>query len=125
MVVLGGMGNISGTIISATLITYVNIQLQTILTGDLAVLKDIIYALILVLIIIYNNAPALKTFRERYNLKQFVNRIIAGRHNTGDDEARWDVVPTKINMDEILSVDVKVTESTVKPDHPDRKEEDN
>ena len=125
MVVLGGMGNISGTIISAALITYVNIQLQTILTGDLAVLKDIIYALILVLIIIYNNAPALKTFRERYNIKQFINRIMAGRRHSGDDEARWDVVPTKIDMDEILSVDVKVTESTVKPDQPDRKENDN
>ena len=24
-----------------------------------------------------------------------------------DDEAKWDVVPTKISMDEILSVDMK------------------
>jgi len=122
MVVLGGMGNVSGAIVSATLITYVNTQLQTILTGDLAVLKDIIYALILVLIIIYNNAPALKGFRERYNLKKLIAKLMSLKHHNGDeDNARWDVIPTKINMDELLSVDVKVTESTLKPD----KKEDN
>ena len=58
MVVLGGMGNITGGIVSATVITVLNEKLTTILTGDLAVFKNIIYALILVLIVIYNNAPA-------------------------------------------------------------------
>ena len=120
MVVLGGMGNISGAIISATVITYINTQLQTVLTGDLAVLKDIIYALILVIIIIYNNAPALKTVREKYNLKAIISRFAAKAHHTGEDDARWDVVPTKIDMDEILSVDVKVVESTMKPDKEDQ-----
>ena len=52
MVVLGSMASVNGVIISATVITYLNIQLQTILVGDLAVLKDIIYSLILILIII-------------------------------------------------------------------------
>ena len=120
MVVLGGMGNISGAIISATVITYINTQLQTVLTGDLAVLKDIIYALILVIIIIYNNAPALKTVREKYNLKAIISRFAAKAHHTGEDDARWDVVPTKIDMNEILSVDVKVVESTMKPDKEDQ-----
>lgn len=117
MVVIGGMGNIGGSIISATLITYVNTQLQTILTGDLAVLKDIIYALILVLIIIYNNTPALKSFRDRYNVRKLISYIVAKAHRKNEnDEARWDVIPTKIEMNEILSVDMKVVESTMEPD---------
>lgn len=53
MVVLGGMGNITGTLLSATLITYLNVRLTTVLTGELAVLKDLLYALVLVLIVIY------------------------------------------------------------------------
>ena len=64
MVVLGGMGSINGSIIAATLITYLNTKLATILTGDLAVLQNLLYALILILIVIYNNAPALKAFRD-------------------------------------------------------------
>ena len=60
MVVLGGMGSINGAILSATLITILNEKLRTVLTGDLAVLKDLLYALILIVIVIYNNAPALK-----------------------------------------------------------------
>ncbi len=118
MVVLGGMGNISGAIISATLITFLNTELQSVLTGDLAVLKDIIYALILILVIIYNNAHIFKNIREKYNLKKLLAKILPKKDASyvGDDEARWDVVPTKITMDEILSVDIKVQESTLKPD---------
>ena len=122
MVVIGGMGSISGSIIAATVITFINTQLQTVLTGNLAVLKDIIYALILVLIVIYNNAPSLKLFREKYNLKNLIKKI-RKKHDPSyvhDDDARWDVVPTKIDMDEILSVDIKVTESTVKPDKEEK-----
>ena len=47
MVVLGGMGSINGSIIAATLITFLDVKLQTILTGDLAVLQDLFYALFL------------------------------------------------------------------------------
>ena len=72
MVVLGGMGSINGAIISATLITFLDVQLQTILTGDLAVLQDLFYALILIVLVIYNNAPGLKSFREKYNLKALI-----------------------------------------------------
>ena len=68
MVVLGGMGAINGSMIAAALITFLNVKLQTSLTGDLAVMKDLVYALILILIVIYRNAPSLKNFRERYNL---------------------------------------------------------
>ena len=117
MVVLGGMGNINGAIISATLITYLNSELATILTGDLAVLKDLVYALILILIVIYNNAPALANFREKYNLRNLFKRI--GKKNKkddADDTGRWDVVPTKIEMDALLSTDFVVNEVT--PDKP-------
>lgn len=119
MVVLGGMGNITGGIISATVITFLNVKLTTMLTGDNAVLKDLVYALILVLIVIYNNAPALKYVRERYNLRALTDKIFKKRSDVSydtDDEGKWDRVPTKIKMDELLSVDVVVRESVIDPD---------
>jgi len=123
MVVLGGMGSISGSIISATLITYINTQLQTVLTGELAVLKDILYALILVLIIIYNNAPLFRNIRDKYNLKALFTKLFKIKRPISydkDDEGAWHRVPTKISMDEILSTDIKVTESTKEPDKEDK-----
>lgn len=75
MVVLGGMGSINGSMVAAALITFINIQLQKILTGDLAVLQNLVYALILILIVIYRNAPGLKGFREKYNLKALSAKI--------------------------------------------------
>ncbi|MBR2930705.1 MAG: branched-chain amino acid ABC transporter permease [Clostridia bacterium] len=119
MVVLGGMGSINGSIIAATLITFLNLQLSTVLTGDLAVLKNLIYAVILVLIVIYNNAPALKHFRERYNLRALLDKIIKRKKDPSDqkdDEGAWDRVPTKIEMNELLSTDIIVTESVQDPD---------
>ncbi|MBO5909416.1 MAG: hypothetical protein J6Q67_06570, partial [Clostridia bacterium] len=83
----------------------------TVLTGDLAVLQDLVYAAVLIVIVIYNNAPGLKSFREKYNLKNFIGMFKKGKHDPArvhDDEAKWDRVPTKIKMDEILSVDVQV-----------------
>ena len=113
MVVLGGMGNISGSIIAATLITYLDVELQTILTGNLAVLQDLIYALILIVLVIYNNAPALRGFRNKYNIKNLFAMLNKNKkHNPSahkDDEAKWDRVPTKIMMDEVLSVDLQVS----------------
>jgi branched-chain amino acid transport system permease protein len=114
MVVLGGMGNINGAIISAALITFLNTKLATVLTGDLAVLQNLLYALILIVIVIYNNAPALKSFRDRYNFNTLVRKIFGHRHDPAkvkDDEAKWDVVPTKIEMNEILSIDITPQES--------------
>ena len=88
-----------------------NTKLATVLTGDLAVLQNLFYALILIIIVIYNNAPALKNFREKYNIGKLVSKIIKSKTDPShrkDDEAKWDVVPTKIEMNEILSVDLKV-----------------
>ncbi len=123
MVVLGGMGSINGSIIAATLITFLDNMLQTKLTGDLAVLQDLLYALILIALVIYNNAPGLKGFRDTYNLKNLLAKLKVTRaHDPArarDDEAKWDRVPTKIKMDEVLSVDLQVS-SPYTPDKPDK-----
>ena len=110
MVVLGGMGSINGSIIAATLITFLNTKLATVLTGDLAVLQNLLYAIILILIVTYNNAPALKSFRDRYNLAALMKKLSPKKNDPAhqtDDNAKWDVVPTKIEMNEILSIDLK------------------
>ena len=109
MVVLGGMGSINGSIVAAALITFLNTKLATVLTGDLAVLQNLLYALILIVIVVYNNAPALKTFRDKYNVSALVKKLLKTAHDPAhvkDDAAKWDVVPTKIEMNEILSVDM-------------------
>lgn len=117
MVVLGGMGNITGSIIAATAITFINFQLQTRLSGDLAALKFLVYALILIVVVIFNNAPALSAVREKFSIRRFLK---SKRHpsEVHDDEAAWDRVPTKIRMDEVLSVDVIVDD----PYTPDKKD---
>lgn len=123
MVVLGGMGNINGSIISALLITFLQVELASILTGNLAVLQNILYALVLILIVIYNNAPSLKGFRDKYNFKNLIKRLRKQKYDPSkeiDDEAKWDRVPTKIEMNEVLSLDIKVEESTLKPDKGDK-----
>jgi hypothetical protein len=117
MVVLGGMGSVNGSIIAAALITWLNTWLPTKLTGELAVLQNLLYALILIVIVIYNNAPALATIRERYSFGALLSKLFKPRHDPSDvkdDKAKWDVVPTKISMDEILSVDV--TPQNTQPD---------
>ena len=107
MVVLGGMGSINGSIVAATLITWLNTWLPTVLTGEMAVLQNLLYALILIVIVIYNNAPALKGFRDKYNLSVLADKFRrVDPSHINDDKAKWDVVPTKISMDEILSIDL-------------------
>ena len=123
MVVLGGMGNVTGGMISAAVITFLNVKLTTLLTGDSAVLKNLVYALILVLIVIYNNAPALKFFRERYNVKALASKLLKRKKDAAadvDDEGKWDKIPTKIKMDELLSVDIIVRESMTEPDKEEK-----
>ncbi len=122
MVVLGGMGNITGSILSATLLTFINIQLTTKLSGDLAALKYLIYALILIVAVIWNNAPALSKVRERFGLRRLVEYIIIKfrGHRLKEDggmeapsTADWSKVPTKIPMDALLSTDI-IPEQSVK-----------
>lgn len=123
MVVLGGIGSINGSIIAATVITVLNFYLKAYLTGDMAAVKTLVYALILIVMIIYKNAPALKNFREKYNLKNLWKKMLRLKHDPAevkDDEAHWDVVPTKIEMNEVLSTDIVVTESVTSPDKEDK-----
>ena len=125
MVVLGGMGSINGSILSATLITVLNDKLTVYLTGDNAVFKDLFYSLVLILLIIYNNAPALKGFREKYNFKNLVNKIVNKKHDPSEitgDAAHWDVVPTKIEMNEVLSTDLVVDRNSRGDDSADIRE---
>ena len=108
IVVLGGM-TVNGSIISAVLITALNNILQTQLGGNFAVAKDLIYALVLIVLVIYRNAPSLKSFREKYNFTNLWRLLIKKKHGPSkhdEDAVRWDVVPTKISMDEVLSTDV-------------------
>ena len=55
-------------------IAHINI-LQINLGGDLAVLQDLFFALILIIFVIYRNAPGLKNFREKYNLGVLTSKL--------------------------------------------------
>ncbi len=125
MVVLGGMGSINGSIIAATLITFLNVKLSGVFSGNLATLKNIIYALILIVIVIYTNAPKLKPFREKYNLSALYNmvkdKIIQKlcKKTPADNPSKekefgadWSKIPTKIDMDALLSVEVTTPEQS-------------
>ena len=73
---------------------------------DKTYLFVIAFVLVLIVIVIYNNAPKLKAFRDTYNLGALMRRF--KKHDPAhinDDKAKWDVVPTKISMGEVLSVD--------------------
>lgn len=121
VVVLGGMGNITGSLVAATAITVINTFLQTNLSDNLAVLKDLIYALILIVIVVYSNSPKLKGFRDKYNIRNLFAKFSKGK-NDRDDAKRWDVVPTKIKMDAILSTDIIVNDPEA--DKADKPQED-
>ena len=120
MVVLGGMGSINGSIIAATLITIINTMLQKYLPGELAALKFLIYALILIGLVIFNNAPKLAAFKEAVSIKNLLAKLMAKKRRPEDilnDPAHWDKIPTKISMDEVLSTDIQPGNEYV-PDKP-------
>ena len=89
----------------------------------MAVLKDMLYALILIGLIIYKNTPALKTFREKWSIKNLLAKLKRpDPAKIHDDEANWDRVPTKIMVDEVLSVDIQ-PQSPYTPDKQWKEEE--
>ena len=115
MVVLGGMGNITGSILAAAALTFLDIRLADLLSGDLAALKNMVYALILIVLVIWNNAPALKHLREKYSLSALWRRLVHRLSHKnppqdggeeGPETVAWDKIPTKIPMDAILSTDL-------------------
>lgn len=107
MVVLGGMGSINGSIISATLITIINFTLQSKLSGDLAALRLLIYALILIVVVIFNNAPAFKPVKEKLISRGFkMKKLRKKKGAVIDDAAEWNRIETKVKMDAILTPDL-------------------
>lgn len=116
MVVLGGMGNVTGSILSAVALTFIDIKLAEILSGDMAVIKNLVYALILIVIVIWNNAPGLRYVRERFNLRKFASfikhKLLRIKEKTPEggheapDTASWDKIPTKIPMDTIITTEL-------------------
>ncbi len=116
MVVLGGMGNITGSIIAATLIVYVNFILQSELTGDLAALKLLIYAIILIVAVLFNNAPIFRPLKEKLDISKLFQKKNKPE-KIRDDDADWDRITTKIQMDELLSVDMQ-PDAAYKQDKP-------
>ncbi|MCQ2385768.1 MAG: branched-chain amino acid ABC transporter permease, partial [Clostridia bacterium] len=111
-VVLGGMGNITGSMIAAAALTYLDVTLSVNLPGNLAAIKNLVYALILIVAVMWNNAPALKGIRGKYNLKVFFGwvkeKLFKGKSKEQEQEiCDWDRVPTKVNMDVILSTDLQ------------------
>lgn len=125
MVVLGGMGNISGSMIAATLLTFINVKL-TALGGDLAAIKYLIYALILIFMVMFNNAPMFKGLREKvFGLLDFLKlkKKAARPEVIKDDKANWTQIPTKIKMDAVLSTDI-TADDTFEPDKPQKGGED-
>lgn len=122
MVVLGGMGNITGSILSAALITFVNHFLTSKLPSNLAPIKYLIYALILMLVVIFNNAPSLQKYKEMLSIVSIRKKIYESKKKKNpekfaadikNDAAQWSRIPTKIKMDEILSTDVVQNESGI------------
>ncbi len=122
MVVLGGIGSINGSIIAAALITFINTELATILTGNLAVLQNLLYAVILIIIIIYGNSPALAGLREKYNFAKLFKKTEKRKDPSviTNDKAKWYKIPTKISMDELLSTEISNNEQQDSTDFDDK-----
>lgn len=125
MVVLGGMGSITGSIISAAALTYITVKLTIGLSGDVAAIEPMVYALILIIAVMWNNAPFLRPVRERVNAKfaEWRHKLFHRRHVDGGVEgpenAVWDKIPTKIPMDALLSTDL-TPDHTFEADRPDK-----
>ena len=123
MVVLGGMGSLNGSIIAAVLITWINFKLQSELSGDLAAVKLLVYALILVIVVLFNNAPGLQRYREAVSLKNWLNKRARRKAETVvEDSVVWARVPSKIPMDEVLSVDLRAEEALPAQDETGKEE---
>ena len=75
--------------------------------------------------VVFSNAPALKPFRERFNIKALMRKMLRSHtkpENVSDDEAEWNRVETKIKMDELLSVDFQ-NSNVYTPDKKSKKED--
>ena len=72
--------------------------------------------MILILVIIFNNAPALKPLKEKLSIKSLTSKISKkskAPHVIKDDDVQWNRIESKIKMDEVLSVDVKNSDGAI------------
>jgi branched-chain amino acid transport system permease protein len=69
-VVLGGIGNIRGSIIAAVVLT----ALPEILR-ELSDYRMLIYAVVLILMMLFTASPKAIAFRERYTIRSLIDRI--------------------------------------------------
>lgn len=81
MVVLGGMGSVFGSLISSIIIVFVNVQLRSLLTGNLAGLKNLVYALILIVMMIVNSSPKFAPLRDKMSWS-YVKSKLGKKKNT-------------------------------------------
>ena len=127
MVVLGGMGNVTGSILSAAFLVFIKLELKKTLPPNLAAIEPLIYALILILVVMWNNAPVIRPLRERLygKIRALRDRIFPPKEGGHDapELAEWDRIPTKIPMDALLSTDFTV-DRTFEADAPDKKGDD-
>jgi branched-chain amino acid transport system permease protein len=126
MVVLGGMGSVTGSMLSAAMLTFITVKLTVGLPSELAALEPLVYALILILAVMWNNAPFIRPLRVKlYNkLAALRDRLLPRKEVDGSDEnatAAWDTIPTKIPMDALLSTDFTV-DHTFEADRPEKED---
>ena len=73
-----------------------------------------VYALILIVVVLINNAPALRGVVDRLDIRKLFNKLFKKKHDPAvikDDETDWTRIESKIKMDEILTVDIRDKES--------------
>jgi branched-chain amino acid transport system permease protein len=86
MVVLGGMGSLSGSLISSLLIVFINVKLQAYLTGDLAGAKYLVYAIILIIMMIISSSPSLAPLREKLNWSYLYRKLFSKKKDESKEE---------------------------------------
>lgn len=81
-VVLGGIGSMRGAVIATVILT--------ILPEELRFLSDyrmLVYAIVLILMMLWNWAPACRQFREKYGIKQLIAKKKAQKKELNKEEA--------------------------------------
>ena len=71
-VVLGGIGNIRGSVIAATLLYVLPEKLRF-----LQSYRMLIYAVVLIVVMLFSWSPKAREFRERYSLKRLIHKNAA------------------------------------------------
>ena len=132
MVVLGGMGSLNGSMIAAIVITVLKTELTFILPGNLAALQNVAFALILILVVVFNNSPKFKPIREKaFGWARGLTEKLWSKipHKNGDkgesdkgDHADWTEIPSKIKMDALLSTDMLPPDIVGAPEKTDKGE---